>query len=128
MKMLYIGIDFDGTVVTHKYPNIGEPVELAIDVLDDLQSAGHKLILYTMRSGERLVEAVEYLEENGIKLYAVNDNPTQKYWTQSPKIFCNMYIDDAALGCPLDEDITGARPIVDWYGVETLLKERGVLP
>ena len=30
MKSLFIGIDFDGTVVTHKYPEIGEEVELEL--------------------------------------------------------------------------------------------------
>lgn len=94
---MYIGIDFDGTMVEHKYPEIGEPV----DVVKKLMTAGHKIILYTMRSGERLEQAVEYLEEEGIVLYAVNENPSQKYWTESPKIFCNLYIDDASLGCPL---------------------------
>lgn len=127
MKSLYIGIDFDGTMVTHKYPEIGEELELAVEVLEQLQDAGHKLILYTMRSGERLKQAIEYMEENGIKLYAVNENPSQKYWTESPKIFCNIYIDDAALGCPLDENHDDARPVVDWYEVEKMLKEKGIL-
>lgn len=126
MKPLYIGIDFDGTMVTHKYPNIGEPIENALEVLEKLQEAGHRLILYTMRSGERLVQAVEYLEEEGIELYAVNENPSQKHWTQSPKIYCHIYIDDAALGVPLDfeEDV---RPVVDWFEVEKLLKEREII-
>jgi len=127
MKSLVIGIDFDGTMVTQKYPEIGEELELAIEVLEQLQDAGHKLILYTMRSGERLVQAVEYMEENGIELYGVNENPAQHHWTKSPKIFCNIYIDDAALGCPLDEDHDDTRPVVDWYEVEKMLKEKGIL-
>ena len=74
MKSLYIGVDFDGTVVHHKYPDIGEPVENCLEVLEDLQNLGHKLILITMRSEERLVDAVEYLEENGIKLLLIFHN------------------------------------------------------
>jgi hydroxymethylpyrimidine pyrophosphatase-like HAD family hydrolase len=132
MKSLYIGIDFDGTVVKHKYPEIGEPIDGAIETLQRLQNAGHKLILYTMRSEERLAEAVEYLEENGIKLYSVNENPSQKHWTTSPKIFCNLYIDDASLGCPTLTDLdegTGKsiKPFVDWERVEQMLLFKGVL-
>ena len=126
MKSLFIGVDFDGTCVKHKYPEIGEPLEGAIETILELQEAGHKIILYTMRSEERLVQAVEYLEENGVELYAVNENPTQKYWTKSPKIFCQVYIDDAALGCPLEHPEKG-RPFVDWDEVRELLVEQGLL-
>lgn len=126
MKSMYIGVDFDGTVVRHAYPEIGPEIEGALDVIKELQSVGHKIILYTMRSGERLQQAVEYLEENGVELYSVNHNPSQKYWTESPKIFCNLYIDDAAVGAPLDYAATG-RPFVDWDGVRDELIERGYL-
>lgn len=127
----YIGIDFDGTMVTHKYPAIGEPLDFAIETVIKLQEAGHKIILYTMRSGERLEQAVEYMEENLIDLYGINENKSQKHWTDSPKIFANLYIDDAALGTPMDfEDEDGnklPRGQVDWVGVEELLIERGFL-
>jgi len=125
-KSLYIGIDFDGTMVEHKYPEIGEPVKEALEVVKDLQAAGHKIILYTMRSDERLAQAVDYLEENGIKPYAVNDNPSQKHWTTSKKIYCNLYIDDCTLGVPLITPDKG-KPYVDWEEVRELLDERGVL-
>ena len=129
MKSLYIGVDFDGTCVTHKYPEIGEPLELAVETLHELMKAGHKLILYTMRSGERLQQAVEYLEENEIVLWGINENKSQKHWTDSPKIFCDIYIDDASLGCPLEypDDDETKRPYVEWEEVRELLVERGVL-
>lgn len=126
MKSMYIGIDFDGTMVKYKYPEIGEAVSDAIVTVHKLMNAGHKIILYTMRSGDRLQEAVDYLEGEGIKLWAVNENPSQKHWTESPKIFCNLVIDDNALGCPLEIGATG-RPFVDWIEVEELLIERGYL-
>lgn len=125
-KSMYIGVDFDGTCVTHAYPALGEPLDGCIEVLTKLQEAGHKLILYTMRSGERLAEAVEYLESEGIKLYAVNENPSQKYWTESPKIFCNLYIDDAAAGAPLVFPEKG-RPYICWDEMERFLQEREIL-
>ena len=134
MKGLVIGVDFDGTMVKHKYPEIGEPLEGAVETVLRLQEAGHKIILYTMRSHlckaedpvDRLQQAIDYMEENGIELYGVNQNPTQKYWTTSPKAFCHLFIDDASLGIPLEYEETG-RPFVDWTEVEELLEERGFL-
>ena len=97
---MIIAIDFDGTVVKHKYPLIGEDVG-AIEILKELLSNGHQLILYTMRSNEYLLEAEVYLKSRGIELYGVNENPQQKEWTNSNKVYANLYIDDAALGVPL---------------------------
>lgn len=125
-KSLYIGVDFDGTIVEYAYPEIGKACDGALDVLNDLISAGHKIILYTMRSGERLAQAVEYLEDNGITLYGVNENKSQKHWTESPKIYANIYIDDCAIGIPLVTPEKG-KPYVDWHEVRELLDEKGVL-
>jgi hypothetical protein len=77
---------------------------------------GWKLILYTMRSGEYLQEAIDYLKAEGIEFWAVNENPTQKFWTDSPKVYAHIYIDDAAFGCPLIE-VENDRPIVDWLEI-----------
>lgn len=119
---MYICIDFDGTIVKHEYPEIGAPVPYAIEVIKELQEAGHKIILFTMRgskpykenvfdkeTGEvieviernSLQEAIDYCENAGIKLYGVNSNKDQKLWTNSKKVYAHAYIDDAAVGCPL---------------------------
>jgi len=117
-----IAIDFDGTCVTHEYPNVGNDIG-AVPVLKKLVTAGHLLILNTMRSGEELQDAIDWFKKNNIPLYGVNEDPGQKEWTQSPKVFANLYIDDATLGCPLvtpvkgflpGEDHTSSRPYVDW--------------
>jgi hypothetical protein len=121
-----IAIDFDGTVVTHEYPNIGRDIG-AVPVLKDMVKAGHELILNTMRSGKQLDAAVLWFAARDIPLYGVNEDPEQKKWTQSPKVFANLYIDDAALGVPLlfpkdpEEIISGARPWVDWEKVRELM-------
>lgn len=112
---LTIAIDFDGTLVKHEYPKIGKELPGAFNVLRRLQKGGHKLILLTMRSGKELEEAVNFCAEKGIKFWAVNDNPTQSSWTSSRKVYANMYIDDAALGVPRNEDG------VEWRSVEVLL-------
>lgn len=79
-----IAVDFDGTVVTHAYPEIGEDAG-AVPVLRELTGNGCRLILYTMRHGALLTEAVEWFRRHGIPLYAVNENPAQRRWTSSPK-------------------------------------------
>lgn len=123
-----IAIDFDGTCVTHEYPNIGREVEGCVDVLKELVHEGHKLILYTMRSGKHLKEAKDWFKEREIPLWGVNENPTQNAWTTSPKIYANLYIDDAACGCPLIYDKTKAsRPFVDWNAVKIILLRNGFI-
>ena len=110
--MMTIAVDFDGTIVKHAFPEIGEPVPGAIEWLVRFRAAGARLILWTMRSGRFLEEAIEYCADNGVVLFGVNHNPDQMSWTHSPKAYANMYIDDAAVGCPLVEGED--RPWVDW--------------
>ncbi len=136
-----ICIDFDGTCVTHEFPRIGEDIG-AVPVLKELVAAGHKLILFTMRSdrktkkkveGETIVveenfltDAVNWFAENGIALYGVQKNPKQRFWTSSPKAYGHLYIDDANLGCPLIVPDEG-RPYVNWEEIRSLLVERAIL-
>lgn len=120
---MIIGIDFDGTCVTHDYPGIGKDIG-AVAVLKRLVNSGHRLILNTMRSGLKLQDAINWFKENGIELYGANENPTQKSWTQSPKVYAHLYIDDSALGCPLKMDSNlSDRPFVDWEIIERWLFE-----
>lgn len=124
---MIIGIDFDGTIVKHRYPLVGDFVPEAIDVMKDILLSDHKIILYTMRAGIELAEAVSYLEGRKIELYGVNENPAPHHWTKSPKIYCNRYIDDAALGCPLIHPHDGGRPWVDWLTVRNLLVAQRII-
>lgn len=119
---MYIAIDFDGTCVTHEYPNIGKNVG-AVPCLQQLVQNGHKLILYTMRSGKTLTEAVKWFKNNNIPLYGINENPSQKRWTSSPKVYAHIYIDDAAIGIPLITPAIG-RPYVNWEHMLDYIKER----
>ena len=116
-----IAVDFDGTCVTHEFPKIGREIGAA-RVLKLLVDAGAKLILWTMRSDScGLSDAVQWFASHDIPLYGVQRNPTQGSWTSSPKAYAHMYIDDAALGCPLREGLPGERPHVDWDVVEYML-------
>jgi hypothetical protein len=122
-----IAIDFDGTCVMHEYPKVGRDIG-AIPVLKSLVENGHNLILFTMRSGKELNDAERWFKDNGIKLYGVQYNPTQKGWTASNKCYAQLYIDDAALGCPLLEPKKSeGRPYVDWDVVNQMLKDRGLI-
>ena len=142
-ESLVIAVDFDGTVVTHDFPKVGKDVG-AIPVLTALVNAGHKLVLFTMRSditevksedynihkegGNYLTQAVNWFNDNGIKLYGVNRNPDQDGWTSSPKAYAQMYIDDMALGAPLKYDYTiSDKPFIDWKLVSDMLVVRGIL-
>lgn len=119
---MYACIDFDGTIVDHKYPLIGEEVPDAIRSLKRLETMDFKLILFTMRSGETLLEAVEWLLNRDILLYGVNRNPSQDSWTDSPKAYGHIYIDDAAVGCPLICPSSFNRPCVDWKKIMEIVR------
>jgi hypothetical protein len=119
---MYICIDFDGTVVDHRYPYVGTPVPLAVDWMQRWVELGARLILFTMRSdggeGKKfLTDAVDYFKKNNVKLFGINRNPSQDSWTSSPKAYGNIYIDDAAFGCPLVHIQSFSRPCVDWEKV-----------
>lgn len=118
---MIFAIDFDGTCVEHKYPDVGLNVPFAVNALNILQGDGHELILWTMRSDEYLTDAVNWFATNGIELHGINNNPDQHNWTNSPKAYAQKYIDDAAVGCPLRAGIQGHRPMVDWKAVMTML-------
>jgi hypothetical protein len=74
-----------------------------------------------------LVDAIDWFEDNNIPLFGVNGNPDQGCWTKSPKAYANIYIDDAALGCPLVTPIENGRvsgkPYVDWVRVKEMLED-----
>ena len=125
-KGYVIAVDFDGTCVEHNYPAIGMDVEGAVDVLRTLNKHGHRIILNTMRSGQRLEAAVRWFRDRKIELWAVNRNPEQDQWTSSPKVYADIYIDDSALGCPLIFLEGVRRPVVNWSKVRQLLESDGM--
>ncbi len=135
--MAIIAVDFDGTCVSHAFPDIGKDIG-AVPILKKLVENGHQLVLFTMRSnvedvdspelpgkytGNYLEDAINWFKKNNIPLYGINTNPKQKYWTSSPKAYADYYIDDSALGCPLiyDEELSD-KSFVDWNAIESSLK------
>ena len=97
---MVIAVDFDGTIVTHEYPEIGREIPFAIDTLKRLQSEGHhQLILWTVREGELLKEAVEFCRERGLEFYAINNNypESERIDDQPRKLNAELFIDDRNL-------------------------------
>ena len=124
---MVLAIDFDGTAVTHDFPRVGKDIG-SVPVLKELIQNGHQLILWTMRSGKSLEDAENWFAENGIPLYGSQRNPTQDKWTSSPKCYAQIYIDDAALGCPLKFDASlSDRPFVNWSKVRETLVATGTI-
>lgn len=99
---MVIAVDFDGTIVEHKYPEIGEEIPFATETLKMLIRDRHKLILWTVREGELLEEAINWCKERGVEFYAVNkDFPEEKYENNpnfSRKLKVELFIDDRNLG------------------------------
>ena len=124
---MIIAIDFDGTCVTHEYPETGKDIGAA-PVIQDLIDENHQIILFTMRGGACLGKAVNWFKENDLALFGVNTNPYQSIWTTSPKAYAELYIDDAALGIPLKYDVTICpRPFVDWDKTADMLELAGLI-
>jgi len=100
---MIIAVDFDGTIVEHRFPHIGPPILNALKILKKLKAEGHILILWTYRSGGELEEAVKYCKRNGLEFNAVNNSSMDEYSdvTYSRKIYADLYIDDRnLLGIP----------------------------
>lgn len=140
---LTINVDFDGTCVSNQFPNVGREIGAA-PVLKELTDKGHKIILFTMRSdiqnptsddkriilksGTFLTDAVNWFKKHDIPLYGINTNPNQYKWSNSPKSYADIIIDDTALGCPLKRDLSISQfSFVDWEKVRELLTKRGIL-
>ena len=123
-----IAIDFDGTIVEDAYPKIGKPRLFAFDTLKQLQNNGHRLILWTYRSGKKLQEAVDFCAKNDIVFYAVNKSYPEEVLDDSisRKIHADIFIDDRNFGDLPDwgkiyRDILSEEPIIPkkkkgWFG------------
>lgn len=99
---MIIAVDFDGTIVEHNYPLIGKKLPFAIETLIKLTEEGHRLILWTVREGQLLEEAVEFCRKRGLEFYAVNRNyPEEGEKTEdrlySRKLKADLWIDDRNL-------------------------------
>ena len=114
---MIIGVDFDGTIVSENFPNIGVELPGAIDTLKLLRKRGHKVFLYTMRGHSKdrdtLQEAVDWLWNRGLELDGINRSPSQ--FSPSPKQFAHLYFDDRQFNAPTR--IWKGMEVYDWKQV-----------
>ena len=112
-----IAVDFDGTIVTHEYPQIGKEIPFAIQTLKMLQQDCHKLILWSVRKDELLEDAVRWCRERGLEFYAVNkeypEEEMQNNIFYSRKLKVDLWIDDRNVG-----------GLPDWGIIYRIIKER----
>ncbi|MCI1647441.1 MAG: hypothetical protein LKI39_12960 [Bacteroides sp.] len=99
---MIIAVDFDGTIVEDRYPKIGAEIPFAIQTLKMLTQKHHQLILWTVREGSSLQEAIEWCQQRGVKFYAVNQNLPEEenklHKNGSRKINADLFIDDRNFG------------------------------
>lgn len=96
---MIIAVDFDGTLCSDSYPDIGTANTKLIRTLRKKQELGDKLILWTCRAGERLTEVVEWCRKQGLVFDAINDNLPEMvalWGNNSRKISADIYLDDKA--------------------------------
>lgn len=96
-----IAVDFDGTIVEHRYPAIGPELPFAIETLKRLHEERHRLILWTVREGRLLDEAVRFCQQRGLTFYAINSNYPEEsplHATYTRKLQADLFIDDRNLG------------------------------
>ena len=113
---MIIAVDFDGTIVTHEYPKIGKEIPFATQTLKMLINDGHRLILWSVREGQLLEDAVKWCRERGLEFYAVNkDYPEEEKANNnhfSRKLKADMWIDDRNVG-----------GLPDWGTIYRIIKE-----
>ena len=111
-----IAVDFDGTIVEHKYPKIGREKPFAVDTLKMLIKDGHQIILWTVREGDLLRDAVEWCRDRGVEFYAVNRDYPEETTDNNPsfsrKLKVDIFIDDRNLG-----------GLPDWGAIYRMIRE-----
>lgn len=111
-----IAVDFDGTIVQNKYPKIGKPLPFAFETLKMLQNEGHRLVLWTVRTGTSLQEAVDFCRQNGLEFYAVNEAYEGEH-VKNRKLNADIFIDDRNVG-----------GLLQWGEIYQLITGKGKLP
>jgi predicted HAD superfamily phosphohydrolase YqeG len=103
-----IAVDFDGTLVEDKFPEIGSPRKDIVEWVKECRLNGCKLILWTSRSNNLKVNgcgslelAVEYCKESlDLEFDAINENlkeVQEKWHNDTRKVYADYYIDDKAI-------------------------------
>lgn len=114
---MIIAVDFDGTIVTHEYPKIGKEIPFAVQTLKMLANDGHQLILWSVREGQLLEEALDWCRKRGLEFYAANKDFPEEDRSKnnhfSRKLKADLWIDDRNVG-----------GLPDWGTIYRIIKEK----
>lgn len=119
---MIIAVDFDGTIVEHRYPEIGRERPFAIETLKMLIADHHRLILWSVREGQLLEDAVKWCKDRGVEFYAVNKDYPEENGTEnnnhfSRKLKVDLFIDDRNIG-----------GLPDWGTIYQMIKNNKTYP
>ncbi len=111
MDKIIIAVDFDDTlcktrITSDKRILFGKANKKLIEMLKGYRDAGHIVILWTCRGGDRLKRAVEWCKKRGLEFDKVNENADEIEWEDSRKILADIYIDDKGMPPEAFVDIT----------------------
>ena len=115
-----IAVDFDGTIVENRYPEIGDERMFATETLKMLIQDRHRLILWTCREGRLLDDAINWCKERGVEFWTINKDFPEENVTKnqqfSRKIKADLFIDDRMVG-----------GLPDWGTIYHMIKENKTL-
>ena len=95
-----VAVDFDGTIVTDKFPEIGEPNLELVAWLKQYRANGGEIILWTSRNKDALPKAVDFCTSLGLEFDAINENLKEnqiKWQGDTRKVLADYYLDDKAV-------------------------------
>lgn len=99
--MISLAVDFDGTLVEDKFPEIGTAKPEVVELIKELQELGVHTVLWTCRKGDMLPPAVEWCKQHGLSFDSVNENlpeVKEKWGGDTRKVMVDYYFDDKNLG------------------------------
>lgn len=127
-------LDFDGTVVEHKFPNRElTPNYRAIEVTKMLISNGHSIFLNTYRIDlshtypNHMKDCVNYFFENDIMLSGIVTHKIYPPKFDIDNFIKNnyLYIDDTSENTPMI--FKNNSFMVDWLSLEIIFKRKGII-
>ena len=100
MSNRIIAVDFDGTLCSNAWPEIGTPYTSVINYVIHQKQTGAELILWTNRKGEKLEQAVQWCKDHGIVFDAINENLPRiikAFGGDTRKVYADEYLDDKSV-------------------------------
>lgn len=121
MNKKVVAVDFDGTIVENAYPKVGKPKWNVIEKLRKWHEEGHTIVIWTCRSNQTLLDAIQFLCENKVPYDYFNEYPLNSWGDWTRKIFAHIYLDDRALNvADIDNFDLESETLLDNQAVEDI--------